>query len=164
MKTILITSLIISTLSLAAFSQSFPDSFTTPAGISGLKQEKIETKTETPASFEDSNLIINSDTRVDSLIQIHREENARKNGIEGYRLQIYQGTKDEAYQVKARFMGAFENIKSYIIFQSPDFRVRIGDFRNRSEALYVRHQIRNHFPDALLLEDMIALPELIAAD
>jgi hypothetical protein len=105
------------------------------------------------------NLEINADPRVDTLIQINREEFARKGGIEGYRVQIYQGNKESAYQNKARFISRYENIKVYVLFQSPDFKVRVGNFRTRSEALKIRQLIQNDFPATFVVEDIV-IPDL----
>jgi hypothetical protein len=113
-----------------------------------------------PDKSWDKHLIINSDARVDTLIQIHREESTRKGGIDGFRVQIFQGTKDAAYQAKAKFISTYENIKVYVLFQSPDFKVRIGDFRTKSEAIKLKYLIKNEFPAGYIIEDIISLPEL----
>ena len=108
----------------------------------------------------DKHLIINSDSRIDTLIQIHREENTRKGGIDGYRVQIFQGIKDAAYQAKAKFISTHENIKVYVLFQSPDFKVRVGDFRTRSEAIRLKNAIKNEFPTGYIIDDIINFPDL----
>jgi hypothetical protein len=105
-------------------------------------------------------LIINSDSRVDTLIQIQREESIRKGGFDGFRIQIFQGTKDAAYQVKAKFISTYENIKVYVLFQSPDFKVRVGDFRTRSDAIKLKYLIKNEFPAGYIVDDLINFPEL----
>jgi len=105
------------------------------------------------------NLMINADPRIDTLMQINKEECDRKGGIEGYRIQIYQGNKENAYQNKSRFISKYENIKVYVLFQSPDFKVRVGNFRTRSEALKVMHLIQNDFPSTFVVEDMV-IPDL----
>lgn len=109
-------------------------------------------------------LIINSDSRLDSMIQIHREENTRKNGFDGYRVQIFQGTKDEAYQVKARFISQHEEIKAYVSFQDPYFRVRLGDFRTKSEAIKLKQQIKSEFAASYVVEDLIYFPDLLLVE
>jgi hypothetical protein len=105
-------------------------------------------------------LIINSDSRVDTLIQIHREESIRKVGYDGFRVQIFQGTKDAAYQAKAKFISTYENIKVYVLFQSPDFKVRVGDFRTRSDAIKLKYLIKDEFPAGYIVDDLINFPEL----
>ncbi len=111
------------------------------------------------AGMWSENLIINADPRIDTLMQINKEECDRKGGIEGYRVQIYQGNKETAYQNKSRFIQKYEKIKVYVLFQSPDFKVRVGNFRTRSEALKVMHLIQNDFPATFVVEDMV-MPDL----
>jgi hypothetical protein len=136
-----------------------PKNFTREAEIAGSKLSQIGDEKNTG-----KHLIINSDSRVDTLIQIHREENIRKGGIDGFRIQIFQGTKDAAYQVKARFISNFENIKVYVLFQAPDFKVRVGDFRTKSEAIKLNHLIKNEFPAGYIVDDIINFPELSGDD
>lgn len=106
------------------------------------------------------NLVINADSRIDTLIQIHKEEIQRKGGIEGYRVQIFQGNKESADQAKVKFLMQHENLKAYVLFQSPDFKVRVGDFRTRSEALKIKRLIENQFSSTFVVEDIISLPEV----
>ncbi|HPS12603.1 MAG TPA: SPOR domain-containing protein, partial [Prolixibacteraceae bacterium] len=53
-----------------------------------------------------------------------------------------------------------ENMKVYVLFQSPDFKVRVGDFRTKSEALKLRNQLKNEFPSVFIIDDLISLPEI----
>lgn len=109
-------------------------------------------------------LIINSDSRVDTLLEIHREENLRKVGLDGFRVQIFQGTKEEAYQVKGRFISAHENTRAYVSFNAPDFRVRVGDFRTRSEAIKIKQEVKNEYPAAYVVDDFISFPDLYSEE
>lgn len=109
-------------------------------------------------------LIINSDSRVDTLLEIHKEENLRKNGLDGFRVQIFQGTKEEAYQVKARFFSNHENTRAYVSFFAPDFRVRVGDFRTRSEAIKIKQEVKNEYPAAYVVDDFISFPDLYSEE
>lgn len=108
-------------------------------------------------------LIINSDSRVDTLIQIHREENIRKGGIDGYRVQIFQGPKDAAYQVEAKFKSIYENVFADTYFKKNIFVVKVGAFRTKSEAIKLKYLIKNEYPVAYtyIIDDVIKLPELV---
>jgi hypothetical protein len=135
-----------------------------PNNLKNYDQETVKTGSKTTQLDNEEiwgkYLILNSDSRVDTLIQIHREENLRKGGIDGYRVQIFQGTKDAAYQTKAKFISNHEDIKVYVLFQSPDFKVRVGDFRTRSEAIKLKYFIKNEFPAVYIIEDIINYPDL----
>ncbi|MDA3881334.1 MAG: SPOR domain-containing protein [Prolixibacteraceae bacterium] len=109
---------------------------------------------------ESSHLTINSDERLNELLEISKEENKRNNGITGYRVQIFQGEKDKAYGLKARFLQSYPDYEAHILFKTPDFRVRVGDCRSRSEAIKIKYLIEKNFPNAFVVEDVINYPKL----
>jgi hypothetical protein len=47
-----------------------------------------------------------------------------------------------------------------MLFQTPNFKVRIGDFRNKSEALKTKAYIASKYPNAFIVKDNIQFPEL----
>lgn len=104
-------------------------------------------------------LTIISDKRINKLLEIKKEENVRQ-GVSGYRLQIYQGNKDEAYRLKSKFLEKYPDSKVYVQFKTTDFRVRIGDFRTKSEAIKLKYLVERDFPNPLIVEDIINFPEL----
>ena len=53
----------------------------------------------------------------------------------GYRVQIYNGAdRDKAMKVKKEFMRLYPAMRTYLTYISPCFRVKVGDYRNRSDA------------------------------
>lgn len=107
-----------------------------------------------------NHLTINSDSRINNLLEIAYEENSRTNGVSGYRVQIYKGGKKEADKIRTNFLRAYPDLDVYLIFQTPDFRVRVGDFRTRSEAIKIEHQIEKKFPNPIIVDDIINFPKL----
>ncbi len=107
-----------------------------------------------------SHLNIVADPRLDTLLIIHQEENIRKGGIEGYRLQLFQGSKPEALRVKAKFISKYHSFKVYTPFIAPDVYVRIGDFREESEAVKLKYAIKKDFPHAIVIPSIIEYPKL----
>ena len=65
-----------------------------------------------------------------------RERNpASRTVARGFRVQIYMGaSRSEAYAEQARFQRLFSNIDTYVSYEAPNYRVKVGDFRSRSEA------------------------------
>jgi hypothetical protein len=48
----------------------------------------------------------------------------------GYRLQIYSGSnRNAAYAAQARFNREFPEMRTYISYHEPNFKVKAGDFR-----------------------------------
>jgi len=109
-------------------------------------------------------LSIRQDPRITDLLIRHSQINQRKRGTDGFRLEIYFASESKAREKAARvrneFNLVFPNIPSYLLFQSPNFKVRIGDFRNKSEALKTKAYIASKYPNAFIVKDFIRFPEL----
>jgi hypothetical protein len=111
--------------------------------------------------YEAERLVIVQDPALDTLIVRHIIANATKQGADGWRIQIYRGghrtASDDANRVRARFMEDYPNIRTYLIFDKPNwFKVKVGDYRTREEAAAVFFDIQRKYPDAYLIRDIIA--------
>jgi len=91
------------------------------------------------------------DPRIDLLIKQQRYINtlALKN-ISGYRVQVIS-TRDraKANDAKAKLMRMFSDYKTYLNYQSPYFRVRIGNFFQRSVAEKLQKKLSPYFPNGV---------------
>ena len=88
-----------------------------------------------------------------------------KFGMMGFRIQIYassnRNARDESNKVNADFISKFPDIKSYTLFANPGyFKIRVGDFRTKTEATKLFLIISKAFPDAYLVPDYINFPDL----
>ena len=64
----------------------------------------------------------------------------------GFRVQIYMGSRrSDAYAAQARFQRTFSDIETYVTYEQPNFRVKVGDFRSRSEAEQLMRGLRQQF-------------------
>jgi hypothetical protein len=109
-------------------------------------------------------LQIRQDPRITDLLVRHSQINQKKQGLEGYRLEIFFSSESNARQhsvrVKNEFNLVFPTIPSYMLFQTPNFKVRVGDFRNKSEALKAKANIESKYPNAFIVKDFIRFPEI----
>ena len=80
---------------------------------------------------------------------------------QGFRVQICtesgNNARDLANGEKARFYSNYEGKKAYLEWGSPNFKVRVGDFKNRLEASLYWKQISKDFPTAYVVMDEIKL-------
>ena len=86
-------------------------------------------------------------------------------GMEGFRIQIYSSSnrnaKEESGKVRAAFMDKFPDIISYLSFAEPAYyKIRVGDFRTKTEATRLFLLISKVFPDAYIVPDIINFPDL----
>ena len=86
--------------------------------------------------------------------------------IRGFRVQIYNGNDpNKANQAKLDFMKNFPGIRSYLTYHNPQFRVKVGDFRTRSEAMQLFNKVSPQFSPCMIVPDIInyAAPRKAAA-
>jgi hypothetical protein len=109
-------------------------------------------------------LNVRQDARITDMLIRHSQINQKRNGTDGYRLEIFFSSdaraREQAMKVKHEFNLVFPDVASYMLFQTPNFKVRIGDFRNKSEALKTKAHIASKYPNAFIVKDMIRFPEL----
>ena len=108
----------------------------------------------------DSNII--QDKRVNELVLKHVLINEAKRGtMKGYRVQIHFGAeKAKALDVKSKFMTEYKDISTYLDYQQPYFKIRVGDFRTKLEAYKLLQEISADFPGAFIVSDNIELPKV----
>lgn len=79
----------------------------------------------------------------------------------GYRIQIYLGTdRNQANKVKAEFLQMYPDQPAYLDYQAPNFRIRVGDFRDKLEAQKLFHELKDVFDGVLIVPDKINFPQL----
>ena len=109
-------------------------------------------------------LHLRQDSRITDLLVRHSQYNQRHPEFEGFRLEIFFSSeskaRERAVKTKNEFNLIFPGIASYLTFQTPNFKVRVGDFRSKSDALKVKAHIASKYPNAFIVKDMIKFPEL----
>lgn len=76
----------------------------------------------------------------------------------GFRVQIYNGPdRKKAAQIKTQFMRQFPGVRSYMLYISPTFRVRVGDFRLRGDAMALLKQAKTISSPIMIVPDSIQL-------
>jgi hypothetical protein len=116
-------------------------------------------------------LNIIQDPALDTLINRYilankiQEEKIGYSGMEGYRIQIYSSSdrnaREESSKTQGDFMNKFKDIDSYQLFAEPGYwKIRVGNFRTKTEATRLFLLISKVFPDAYIVPDIINFPEL----
>ena len=82
--------------------------------------------------------------------------------IPGYRVRIFfdnkQNARTESEAVLKRFNGLYPDVMAYRIYANPYFKVTVGDFRTKSEAMALLARIKGAFPSAFVVKENIEFP------
>jgi hypothetical protein len=102
------------------------------------------------------------DARIDTLLQLHVIQNEKFPVISGYRIQIFKESGNSALDEALAVRDAFEkryHVPAYITFNEPYYRVRVGDFRTRLDAIRFLEKIKKRWPLAWEIKDDIQIPK-----
>lgn len=74
----------------------------------------------------------------------------------GFRVQIYAGNnRNDAYAVQNRFKNQYSDIDSYISYDEPNYRVKVGDFTSRAEASNFMQVLRSQYNNVFVFQEDI---------
>lgn len=101
--------------------------------------------------------IIVGDARINSLVQKHITWGDNRASIKGFRVQIFfdsgNNSKSKAVSAMSEFRAKHSKVKAYLMFQEPNYKVRVGDFRSRMDAQRFLHKIADEYPNAFIVKD-----------
>jgi hypothetical protein len=94
--------------------------------------------------------------RVKQLIEKKAEYHRLTNGERfGYRIKIHFGDRDQAKEIREKFMLQFPDYVAYEDYQQPYFVVLVGDFKTKLEAFASWKKIQPSFPNAFIVKGKI---------
>ena len=127
--------------------------------ISGKRFESIVSKINKPVPGKGSVTVIQDDKIADKIgrpaiksaiiIQSNGENNYLN--ITGWRIQVFSGnnlrvSKNEAFSKEADLKSNFPELSTYIKYNAPFWRLRVGDFQTYQDAQNMLEQLRHAFP------------------
>ncbi len=88
-------------------------------------------------------------------------DNARR-PVAGYRVRIFfdnrQTARAESEETLKKFESLYHDIRAYRTYANPYFKVTVGDFRTKSEAMELLSHIKSIFPGAFVVKENISYP------
>lgn len=82
----------------------------------------------------------------------------------GYRIRVYydnqQSSRGVSDAIAKSISNDYPDVRVYRTFENPNFKVTVGDFRTKDEALKVFTELKATYPGAFLIRDNINYPVL----
>jgi hypothetical protein len=121
-----------------------------------IAQDKTESDSNT--------VVVHKDPRLDLLVKKQAQVNevtsrdTRKTG-KGFRLMIIStNSRDEALAAKSKVYTYFPELKAYLWHQSPYYKVKAGNFKDRKEAEAFQKKLNIYFPKGVfIMNDIVEL-------
>ncbi len=111
-----------------------------------------------PALAAGAQVRIIGDKAVTQMVEKHVELNGMVKTIPGYRVQIasFSGinSKVSAFNLRDRFLLDYPSVQAYIVFDEPNFKVKVGDFRTRLEAYAFLQQIKETYKGYIIKDNI----------
>lgn len=114
------------------------------------------------STFAQDSVIVHKDPRVDVLVKRQSSINksvkkASVRTMRGYRLLVVNTNKrEEAMDAKTKIYTYFPDLKAYLSYQSPYFKLKAGNFKTRDEAEKYKKTMTAIFPKGVfIINDII---------
>lgn len=101
---------------------------------------------------QDQNITLNQDPKFEQLLNDKRKINASISVNDSYKIQIFSGKSDEAKKTLSDFKQEFKNIDGTIIFNTPNYKVMVGNFKSRIEAERNLIDIKKRYKNVFLIK------------
>ena len=113
-------------------------------------------------STDTSSIVVHKDPRLDLLVKKQAEineettRNARR-VARGFRLLVINTNhREEAINAKTKLYQYFPELKSYLLYQSPYFKLKAGNFKEKKDAENYQQKLNKVFPKGVfIMSDLI---------
>ena len=108
-----------------------------------------------------ADVVLHQTDSIYAAMDSHLKDNASRT-LSGYRIRIFFDNKQSARvaseEALKKFESLFHDVVAYRSYANPYFKVTVGDFRTKSEAMSYLERIRKDFPSAFVVKENIAFP------
>jgi hypothetical protein len=101
---------------------------------------------------QNQNSTVNQDPKFEQLLNEKRKINSNLPYNDRYKIQIFNGSSETAKKTLNEFKQEFKNIDGTIIFNTPNYKVWVGNFRNRMEAERNLVEIKKYYKTVFLIK------------
>lgn len=109
-----------------------------------------------------------ADGRLQTILEKHVEYNQMAKTFIGFRIKVATFTgdnaKNKAFELKKQLLETFVGQRVYVVFDEPNFNVKMGDYATRLDAYSFYMQIKPQIKTAIIIKDYINSPLISEED
>ena len=126
---------------------------------------QVKDTTMRPVPMDSTNpVVVEKDARIEQLVRKQIEINElttreSRRYVQGFRIQVINSPdRTKVFAAKVTVYEQFPDWKSYLLYQSPNYKLRVGNFKTQEEAQDALKQLSKLFPAGLyIIPDVIEL-------
>jgi len=100
-------------------------------------------------SAQEGVVIVNQDKDIDVLLRLKKDINRTESN---YKIQIYNGNRIGAEKARLEFRNSFLDWTTYMKFETPNYKIWIGNFKTRLEADRALLMVKKKFFNAFIFK------------
>ena len=102
--------------------------------------------------YSQENSIRYNDTLTKKFYDLKKDYSKRVYESTFYTIQIYYGGLEEADSILEDFRENYQEVKSNLIFETPNYKVRIGEYKDINIASQKLEEIRKIYPSSFIIK------------
>lgn len=105
-------------------------------------------------------LVVEMDSSISSNLRLYKDFSQKFPYMEGYRIQVFNGKKNDCLAQRGEFLKRYPDMPVYLLYEVPEYKIQVGDFRERLNAESFLQKIQANFPGSFVVKTSISYPKL----
>ncbi len=101
------------------------------------------------ANAQEGSVTVNQNPEIEKLLKLKKDISTEE---ERFKIQIYSGNRSAAEAAKANFDGSYPEYLSSLKFETPNYKIWVGNFRSRLEADRALIKVKRKFTSAFIFK------------
>lgn len=101
---------------------------------------------------QNATIIINQDEKIPEILALKKSLEKDNKLTVGYTIQLYYGELSQANKILKEYRTNFDSWPASIEYETPNYKVWVGNFSSRLEADRARFEIKSKYPAAFILQ------------
>jgi len=101
---------------------------------------------------QEGTVTVNQDPEISAILKLKKQINNEDEDSDRYKIQIYSGSRQRAESIENSFDSTFNSWSSKLVYETPNYKVWVGNFRTRLEADKALLKVKKNFPSAFIFK------------
>ena len=104
------------------------------------------------SSSQEVSIVVSQDNQLEEIMAEKRKTNMSITSNKRYKVQLFSGNSESAKKILSEFRKENSSLDGTIVFNTPNYKVWIGNFKTRIEAERNLKEIKKNYPNSLLIK------------